>query len=75
MTEPTSVLQEIHSPVCPTCGAVLCSAHGHEFPTESDVPIDLRRELMRASVAKGINYYWLCAIYRQGLIDQRQRKA
>lgn len=52
------------------CGATKpCPIHGGEFPDEADVPIDVRRELMKAAVHKQIDYYWLCAVYRKGRTD------
>jgi hypothetical protein len=54
------------------CGATKpCPVHGGEFPTEEDVPIDLRRQLLKAASEKQINYYWLCALYRKGATDAR----
>ncbi len=50
------------------CGATKpCPVHGGEFPTEDDVPIEIRRELLKAATDKAISYYWLCAVYRAGL--------
>jgi hypothetical protein len=52
------------------CGAIKpCLLHGGEFPDENDVPIEVRRALMDASVASHVDYYWLCAIYRRGFTD------
>jgi hypothetical protein len=39
------------------------------FDQENDVPLVVRRELLRAATAAGISYYWLCAIYRKGRTD------
>lgn len=65
-----TVLTDVHEPFCPTCGVTAgCAAHGHQMPTEADVPLPLRRELLACATAKGISYYWLTAIYRQGRSD------
>lgn len=37
---------------------------------DTDVPLDVRRALMRAAVANGrISYLWLCAVYSNGVAD------
>jgi len=64
-----SVLSEIHSPFCPDCGATMCTHH--PFPTEEDVPLQIRRELLACASNKGISYYWLCAVYREGVRAER----
>lgn len=38
---------------------------------DMDVPVDLRRQLMDAAVAKQISYSWLCGLYRAGLLAGR----
>ena len=35
--------------------------------TDADIPLEVKRELMRGATASGsISYYWLCDIYRRG---------
>lgn len=58
---PKSVLSEIHNP------AIL---DGH---SEDDVPLPIRQELIHAAMQKQISYYYLCAIYRQGRLDEQRR--
>lgn len=49
------------------CGAMKpCAVHGGEWPAEDDVPIEVRRELLKAATDKQISYYYLTAIYRKG---------
>lgn len=45
------------------------------FDQENDVPLSLRRELLKAATAKAISYYWLCAIYRKGCTDAQDALA
>lgn len=33
---------------------------------ETDVPADMRKELMKCASATGISYEWLCTVYRRG---------
>ncbi len=37
--------------------------------SDAGVPLPIRQELARVAEARGVSYYYLCAIYRQGLAD------
>lgn len=48
------------------CGATKpCPRHGGEFPLQEDIPRQVKEELLKVASAKGISYYYLCAIYRK----------
>lgn len=38
----------------------------HMYPSQGDVPLDVRRECSEASINKQINYYWLLNLWRRG---------
>ena len=47
------------------------SVFNSEPQSEEGVPLPIRRELMRVAERMGGSYYYLCAIYRQGMADAR----
>lgn len=37
---------------------------------DEDIPLEVRRELLKVAAHKSISYYYLCAIYRKGFEDR-----
>lgn len=52
-------------------GPVDGSAVGGNWGDE-DIPLDVRRELLKVASDKHLSYYYLCAIYRKGFTDTVQ---
>ena len=63
-----TVLEDIREPV-------FGSNNMADIPQQEDIPAPVRRELLEAASRAKINYYWLCGVYRQGMIDARRRIA
>ena len=69
-TEPASALTVWQDdPYCSTCGSAICEHSERERTPNGDVPDALRNELLRVAADRHMSWYYLCAIYRQGVTD------